>query len=280
MIGKVRRVLTEEGPGPLAYRAAQLLLRDPWGHTEWFDVFETPTEDDDGRPRPDARPADASHLAGLSGLGIAAVRERFAAGMRCACYRDDGVVHAMLWFQAGVSRWDENGVVVSFPGHGSIWAMDGYVHPGRRGESLHSRLFRGAKHDLHGEGYARVYSTVDARNAASQRSADKRSARRHGRVLLLRVGPWHLARRSSVRPRWVLKRGPVEVAVGRFTPEPPPAVPQAGSAPAVTATKGFRISDWEHMRPSEGRSGALRGGHEGLPHPGLSRPSGGPPGSG
>ena len=125
----------------------------------------------------------------------------------------------MLWFQAGVSRWDENGVVVSFPGEGSVWAIDGYVHPDRRGEALHSRLFRGAKHDLQGEGYARIYSTVDVRNGPSQRSAEKRSARRHGRVLLLRVGPWHLARRPSARPRrrWVLKRGPVEVPVGSFS---------------------------------------------------------------
>ena len=50
VIDKVRRVLAQEGPAPLAYRAAQLVLRDPWGHTEWFDVFETSTEDHDERP--------------------------------------------------------------------------------------------------------------------------------------------------------------------------------------------------------------------------------------
>ena len=222
LIGTVRRVLTEEGPGPLAFRAAQLLLRDPWGHTEWFDVFETPTEDDDGRPveRPVwAAPADASDLAGLSGSGIAAVRERFAAGMRCAGYGDDGVVHAMLWLQAGVRRWDANGVVASFPGHGSIWATDGYGHPARRGESLALPAVPG-RQARPARGGVRAGLLDGGRperpEPAVRREALGPAARPRAPA---RLGAWHLARLRSERGarRWVLTRGPVEVPVGSFT---------------------------------------------------------------
>lgn len=211
-----RRIVSEQGVRGLAFRLAQIALRPPWGHVEWFHVVETAPNRALDPLRPvwvtDPEMAASRERAGF-GPPIEVVRRRLAQGSRTAVARDDGIVLAYAWVH-GTAEYDEEGVVFRLRPR-EAWVFDGAVHPEHRGRRIYPRLVLGMTEDLAAEGKTRILSTIDARNRASLRQSDARGSRRLGSVVMLRLLGGSVVRVQwmGARPAWRAFRGATRLTV-------------------------------------------------------------------
>lgn len=203
--GKARRILTEVGASGVAIRAVQRVVPRWLLLVEWFAVLETWVTPGGGLDSVAgaawATPEDADDMSVLV-RDADTIRERLAAGDRCALVRRDGEVVAHIFFTQ--RPWNESGLVFAYPSD-TWWELDAYVREDHRGRRLHTALFAAVASELARDGRVRVISTIDVLNTASLRSASFRGARVIGTALVLKGPRGHLSRCHWLAERSAMK---------------------------------------------------------------------------